>query len=111
MLSDKRFLALCHKQEAERKQKRKPPLAPAAGSAEMLELPNDTKIRFSNAFNAMCRHITCCKDCHTYLIEGDGDMCAFGKAQIAIEMCCCDTSIVFPPNTERSESAPTTKRV
>ena len=81
----------------------KPPLAGAAGSAEMLELPNDTKIRFCNAFDAIKAHCILCKECDLYLRCGDGDLCSTGKAMIALEMCYTDTSIVFPPNASVSD--------
>ena len=72
--------------------------SPVTGSAEMLELPNDTKIRFCNAFDAIKAHCIICKECDLYLRWGDGDLCSTGKAMIALEMCYTDTSIVFPPN-------------
>lgn len=81
-------------------QERPPALPPARGSAEMLELPNDTKIRFCNAFDAIKAHCILCKDCDLYLRWGDGDLCSTGKAMIALEMCYTDTSIVFPPNAQ-----------
>ena len=70
-----------------------PPLPPAAGSAEMLELPNDTKIRFCNAFDAIKAHCILCKECDLYLRWGDGDLCSTGKAMIALEMCYTDTHL------------------
>lgn len=70
-----------------------PPLPPAAGSAEMLELPNATKIRFCNAFDAIKAHCILCKECDLYLRWGDGDLCSTGKAMIALEMCYTDTSV------------------
>ena len=76
------------------------PLPPAAGSAEMLELPNDTKIRFCNAFDAIKAHCILCKECDLYLRWGDGDLCSTGKAMIALEMCYTDTNVSFPPNGE-----------
>lgn len=75
-----------------------PPLPQATGSAEMLELPNDTKIRFCNAFDQIKAHCILCKECDVYLRWGDGDLCSTGKAMIALEMCYTDTSVVLPPN-------------
>jgi hypothetical protein len=69
-------------------------------TSEMLELPNDTKIRFCNAFGEILAHCILCKECDLYLRLGDGDLCSTGKAVIALEMCYTDTSIVFPPNAQ-----------
>jgi hypothetical protein len=69
-------------------------------TSEMLELPNDTKIRFCNAFGEILAHCILCKECDLYLRWGDGDLCSTGKAVIALEMCYTDTSIVFPPNAQ-----------
>ena len=95
------------KNEQDSKQPAIPPLPPATGSAEMLELPNDTKIRFCNAFDAIKAHCILCKECDMYLRWGDGDLCSTGKAMIALEMCYTDTSIVFPPNNEVSGAGAT----
>lgn len=80
-----------------------------AAPAEMLELPNDTKIRFCNAFDAIKAHCILCKECDLYLRWGDGDLCSTGKAMIALEMCYTDTSIVFPLNEKAHLPAPAGK--
>lgn len=66
-------------------------------SAENVCLPNDTKIRFCNAFDAIKAHCILCKECDMYLRWGDGDLCSAGKTIIAMELCFTDTSIEFPP--------------
>lgn len=63
-----------------------------------LLLPNDTKIRFCNAFDAIKAHVVLCKECDIYLRWGDGDLCGVGKANIAQELCYTDTSLELPPN-------------
>ena len=63
-----------------------------------LLLPNDTKIRFCNAFDAIKGHVILCKDCDIYLRWGDGDLCGVGKAVIAQELCFADTNLELPPN-------------
>ena len=75
----------------------------APGSAENVCLPNDTKIRFCNAFDAIKAHCILCKECDMYLRWGDGDLCSAGKTIIAMELCFTDTSIEFPPNAEVSD--------
>ena len=74
----------------------------------MVVLPNDTKIRFCNALDALRRHIqeSGCGHCPMYIEFGDGDLCAKGKDIIAMEMAYADTSIEFPPNTELSGGGP-----
>jgi hypothetical protein len=66
-------------------------------SAENVSLPNDTKIRFCNAFDALRAHCILCKECDIYLRWGDGDLCSAGKTSIAIELCYADTHIELPP--------------
>lgn len=66
-------------------------------------LPNDTKIRFCNALDALRRHAAEgtsgeCAACSIYLRHGDGDLCEQGKAIIAKELCFADTSLEVPPN-------------
>lgn len=73
-------------------------------TSERLELPNDTKIRFCNAFDQIKAHCILCKECDLYLRWGDGDLCSTGKAMVALEMCYTDTSIVFPPNAPDERS-------
>ena len=63
-----------------------------------VRLPNDTKIRFCNALDALRRHGIECRDCATYIKWGDGDLCAKGKDIIAAELAYADTNIEFPPN-------------
>ena len=77
--------------------------APPLGS--VVALPNDTKIRFCNALDALRRHIqeSGCGHCPMYIEFVDGDLCAEGKDIIAMEMAYADTSIEFPPNKELSE--------
>lgn len=76
--------------------------AAPAGSAENIRLPNDTKIRFCNAIDALRRHGIDCRDCATYIKWGDGDLCAKGKDLIARELAYADTKIEFPPNDKMS---------
>lgn len=71
----------------------RPPAAP--GSAENVYLPNDTKIRFCNAFDLIMEHSNLCKECSVYLRRGDGDLCSAGKTIIVTELCFADTSIEF----------------
>jgi hypothetical protein len=71
-----------------------------AGSAENVSLPNDTKIRFCNAFDQIKAHTILCKECDMYLRWGDGDLCSAGKTIIAMEMCYTDTHVEFPPNDQ-----------
>lgn len=54
---------------------------------DLLQLDNDSKIKFCNAWHAMARHYTVCKQCQVYLIEGDDDLCAVGKHLVAKELC------------------------
>ncbi len=73
-----------------------------------LLLPNDTKIRFCNALDALRSHAAEgtsgeCAACSTYLRHGDGDLCEQGKAIITKELCFADTSLELPPNTAISE--------
>ena len=63
-----------------------------------LLLPNDTKIRFCNAFDAIKAHVILCKECDIYLRWGDGDLCGVGKAIIAQELCFAETNLELPPN-------------
>ncbi len=73
-------------------------------------LPNDTKIRFCNALDALRRHAAEgtsgeCGRCATYLRYGDGDLCEQGKVIITKEMCYADTSLELPPNDKLSDDA------
>jgi len=74
----------------------------ATGSAENVRLPNDTKIRFCNALDALRRHWLTCDDCAEYIYWGEGDLCAKGKDIIAMELAYADTGIEFPPNASNS---------
>lgn len=65
-----------------------------------LQLDNETKIKFCNAWHALARHYTVCKECQIYLLDGDGDLCGVGKAIIAQELCYADTSLELPPNDQ-----------
>jgi len=47
---------------------------------------NETKIKFCNAWHALARHYTVCKECQIYLLDGDGDLCAIGKHLLAEKM-------------------------
>ena len=60
-----------------------------------MNLPNDTKIRFCNAFDAMRRHSQDCPECTKYLATGDGDLCEKGKTILAEEMVYTDTTAMF----------------
>lgn len=70
-----------------------------------LLLPNDTKIRFCNAFHAMQKHLGNCDACCMYLYHGDGDLCEQGKAVIANEVAYSDTNLELPPNDPSSPTA------
>lgn len=63
-----------------------------------LLLPNDTKIRFCNAFDAIKAHVILCKECDIYLRWGDGDLCGVGKTIIAQELCYAETSLELQSN-------------
>lgn len=68
-----------------------------------LLLPNETKIRFCNALDALRSHAAEgtsgeCAACSIYLRHGDGDLCEQGKAIITKELCFADTSLELPPN-------------
>ena len=68
-----------------------------------LLLPNETKIRFCNALDALRGHAAEgtsgeCAACSIYMRHGDGDLCEQGKAIIAKELCFADTSLEVPPN-------------
>ena len=79
-----------------------------------LLLPNDTKIRFCNALNALRRHAAEgtsgeCGGCSTYLRHGDGDLCEKGKVIISEQMCYADTSLELPPNSVLGNTAAKTR--
>lgn len=74
-----------------------------------LLLPNETKIRFCNAIDALRGHAAEgtsgeCAACSIYMRHGDGDLCEQGKAIITKELCFADTSLELPP---RALSDPT----
>ena len=73
---------------------------------DLLQLDNDSKIKFGNAWNAMNRHYTVCQQCRVYLIDGDGDMCAVGKHLVAKELCYAECRVEITPNAEAHRSAP-----
>ena len=81
----------------------KPPLADTPGSADLVRLPNDTKIRFCNAMHALTQHTYVCTPCTLYTERGDGDLCETGKDIIARELCYSETHVEFPPNKEVSD--------
>jgi hypothetical protein len=56
-----------------------------------MNLTNETKIRFCNAYNAMEHHIQVCSKCLTYLNENEGDLCGVGKDIIRLEL------VIGPP--------------
>lgn len=64
-----------------------------AMNQDNVRLPNDTKIRFCNAMDALRIHGIECRDCATYVKWGDGDMCEEGKDIIARELAYAETSI------------------
>ena len=74
--------------------------APVTGSAENVRLPNDTKIRFCNAMDALLQHMTECPACAIYLKSGDGDLCAAAKDTVATHLCYADIGLEFPPNDQ-----------
>ena len=83
-------------------------------SAENVCLPNDTKIRFCNALDALRRHAAEgtsgeCAACSIYMRIGDGDLCEKGKDLIAREMAYTDTNIEFPPNSVLGDTVAKTK--
>lgn len=61
-----------------------------------MKLPNDTKIKFCNAFTEVKRHAIGCDECADYLRAGDGDLCEACKQIILLEMAYADTSPVLP---------------
>lgn len=69
---------------------------------DLLQLDNDSKIKFCNAWHAMARHYTVCKQCQVYLIEGDDDLCAIGKHLVAKELCYAECRVEITPNAEIS---------
>ena len=81
----------------------KPPLADTPGSADLVRLPNDTKIRFCNAMHDLTQHTYVCTACTLYTERGDGDLCETGKDIIARELCYAATHVEFPPNKEVSD--------
>ncbi len=66
-------------------------------TTDFIRLPNETKIKFGNAFNAMQQHLKDCEPCRDYMNYGDGDLCDKGKDMIARELCYAGTSIEFTP--------------
>ena len=58
-----------------------------------MNLPNDTKILFCNAVDAIGRHDIGCSACREYMRFGDGDLCEEGKQIIAREMAYADTRL------------------
>lgn len=66
-------------------------------------LPNETKIRFCNAFDALFQHSKICSECGLYLQNGNGDLCGKGKTVIARLFGYADTNLQPPnqPETER----------
>ena len=73
------------------------------GSADLVRLPNDTKIRFCNAMHDLTQHTYVCTACTLYTERGDGDLCETGKDIIARELCYAATHVEFPPNKEVSD--------
>jgi len=59
-----------------------------------MNLPNETKIRFCNAFAEMNRHHPNCTACAEYLAFGNGDLCDRGKAVIGKNLAYADTDHV-----------------
>ena len=77
-------------------------------------LPNETKIRFCNALDALRGHAAEgtsgeCAACSIYLRHGDGDLCEQGKAIITQELCYADTSIEMPPNAHVDARIPASR--
>lgn len=70
---------------------------------DLLQLDNDSKIKFCNAWHAMARHYTVCKQCQVYLIEGDDDLCAIGKHLVAKELCYAECRVEITPNAELND--------
>lgn len=56
-----------------------------------MNLPNETKIRFCNAMEALRKHANACHDCWPYLRWGDGDLCGEGAEIVARELVYADT--------------------
>lgn len=74
---------------------------------DLLQLDNDSKIKFGNAWNAMNRHYTVCQQCRVYLIDGDGDLCAVGKHLVAKELCYAECRVEITPNEKAQRQPPT----
>lgn len=80
-----------------------------AGGHNFMNLPNDTKIRFCNAFHAINFHASgvYCHQCSIYLHSGEGDFCERGKEIIASLLCYADTNLIPPTDTPCSfQTAP-----
>lgn len=60
-----------------------------------MNLPNDTKIKFCNAFVALGIHCIKCRTCKSYIDRGDGDLCDKGKNIIAVELAYAGTDLEF----------------
>lgn len=72
-------------------------------SANLLRLPNETKIKFCNAMSELQAHCILCKECDIYLRWGDGDLCGGGKYLIATNMAYAETTPEFSPNDKLSD--------
>jgi len=62
-------------------------------------LPNETKIKFCNAFHALERHSSNCLLCLDYLEHGDGDLCEQGQRIIRDNLYAADTTTLEKPKT------------
>lgn len=71
-------------------------------ATDYVRLPNDTKIRFCNAMNAILVHGKQCPLCATYVESGDGDLCKQGKDIIARELAYAETYVEFPGATAQN---------
>lgn len=56
-----------------------------------MNLPNETKIRFCNAFSRLRCHLAEYRDCRDYTEFGNGDLCLLGKRIVAEEMVYANT--------------------
>lgn len=69
-----------------------------------MKLPNDTKMRFFNAYHAMERHAESCAECRAYMSNGEGDICDRAQRILVPELAFADTdpcnSAEYPGNAE-----------
>jgi len=64
----------------------------------MIQLQNDTKIRFVNAVDALLTHARECEACTEYMQTGEGDLCDWAKISLAHEMAFADMKPIIDEN-------------